>query len=262
MVEIITVSNFKGGVGKSTFTELFAYLLSTKYGKSVLVIDLDPQETVSDKLKRTFHKSDVEPQKKLLNSLMENTITESLIHLNENLDLINGDWDMEQFDEFITSTQSDEARYYYIYTVLDEIKNNYDYILLDTRPSTGLSTQNAICTSDYVIIPTNTEDSSVKSAKKLYSNIASLVPYNENIRLLGVLPYLENPRGSTSIKIKEELKEIFEEDLYENTIRYSDRVVTWGKYGVTEDKPHDQRTLHMYDLVCIETMERMKRLEA
>lgn len=261
MAKVITVSNYKGGVGKSTFTEILSYILATQYNKKVLVVDLDPQADVTEKLKRTFNKENIQPKEETLTSMMNNRVENSLVTLHEKLDLLHGSWEMEQFEEFIFTTQHKQARYYFIHTVLEPIKENYDYIIFDTRPSTGVSTNNAICASDYVIITTKTEESSAQSSKKLYSYIGSLIPYNENLKLIGVLPYLDNPRGSTSSKIKEELYDEFGLDLYNNIIKSSDRVVTWGKYGLTEYKPHDKKTLKMYQEVTKETLERIKELE-
>lgn len=261
MTRVITVSNYKGGVGKSTFTEILSYILATQYNNKVLVVDLDPQADVSEKLKRTFSKEDVKPKESTLTSMMNNSLEDSIVTLHKNLDLLHGSWEMEQFEEFIFTTQPKQARYYFIDNVLEPIKNDYDFIIFDTRPSTGVSTNNAICTSDYVIITTKTEQSSAQSSKKLYSYIGSLIPYNNKLKLIGVLPYLDNPRGSTSSKIKEELYSEFGLDLYTNIIKSSDRVVTWGKYGLTEHKPHDKKTLKMYQDVTSETLDRIRELE-
>lgn len=270
MTKIITVGNFKGGVGKSTFVELLAYILATKENRKVLVFDTDPQADVTEKLKRTFGKEDVEPETDLLQSIkksvdsnFERDISGSIVSLHENLDLVHGSWHLEQFDTYVVEELKDKkARYYLFYTLLQSIKEKYDYIIYDTRPSTGITTTNAICSSDFMIVTTQTEEASANSTRKIYNYIGSMLQYNEGIELIGVLPYLVDSTGAISRLVEAELREQFQEDMYEHVIRSSKRVVAWGKYGITEDKPYDKKTLQMYVDAVDETLQRIKNIEA
>lgn len=269
MTKTITVGNFKGGVGKSTYVELLAYTLATRYDKKVLVFDTDPQADVTEKLKRTFHKSDLQPQKDLLlsikeavNSDYEKDISSSIVTLHENIDLVHGSWSLEQFDTYVVEELADKkARYYLFYTLLKEIKKNYDYVIFDTRPSTGITTTNAICSSDYMIITTQTEEASANSTRKIYNYVGAMLQYNDSIELIGILPYLVDTTGAISREVENELREQFQEDMYNAIIKSSKRVVTWGKYGITEDKPYDKKTLQMYIDTVDETLERIHSIE-
>lgn len=269
MTKTITVGNFKGGVGKSTFVELFTYILATKYDKKVLVVDTDPQADVTEKLKRTFHKEELEPKKELLqcikeavNSDFEKDITGSIVTLHENVDLVHGSWDLEQFDTYIVEELEDKkARFYLFYTLLKEIKKSYDFVIFDTRPSTGITTTNAICSSDYMIITTQTEEASANSTRKIYNYVGAMLQYNDSIELIGILPYLVDTTGAISREVESELREQFQEDMYETIIRNSKRVVAWGKYGISEDKPYDKKTLQMYIDTVEETLNRIDRIE-
>lgn len=261
MTKIITVACFKGGVGKSTFTELLSYILATKHNKKVLVIDTDPQSNVTEKLKRTFNKNSITPQLSIMDSIRQFDLTSSIIKLHDNLDLVHGDWTLENFSEFTMKEVEEKARYYMFYTLLKPIKHKYDYIIFDTRPSTSETTTNAICTSDYVIITTKTEQDSYTSTKKTYDYMANLTDYNENLNLIGILPYLVNQRGSINKLIEKELRSSFNTDVYNNVIKSSDRVVTWGYTGITEHKPHDKKTMQMYEDTVNETLSRIQQIE-
>lgn len=261
MVKVITVNNYKGGVGKSTTTELISYILSTKYNYKVLAVDLDPQGDLSRKLKNTFNKSDVLPETSLLTAITEMNIKQARVQLHPNLDIIHGTHDMKYFEKFIYRTQPERAEFYYFKDLFPQIINEYDFVIFDTTPKEGVSLQNAVCISDYMIITTDTTESSMVNSKYVYDYIGSLTEHNPNIRLIGVLLYFVNVKGSTSIQVKAEYDEIFKEDMYTNFIKRSDRVERWDKFGIKEADFHDNNTMQMYLNITDETIERMKELE-
>lgn len=84
MTEIITVGNYKGGVGKSSITEIFAFLLDKEYDKKVLLIDTDPQMNLSDKVRRTFN-VEAKPKKQLMQAIEDQTIEDALVTINDNM---------------------------------------------------------------------------------------------------------------------------------------------------------------------------------
>jgi len=112
-----------------------------------------------------------------------------------------------------------------------------------------------------MIITTDTTESSMVNSKYVYDYIGSLTEHNPNIRLIGVLLYFVNVKGSTSIQVKAEYDDIFKEDMYTNFIKRSDRVERWDKFGIKEADFHDNNTMQMYLNITDETIERMKELE-
>lgn len=257
MTQVITVGNFKGGVGKSTITEIFAYLLSEKYNKKVLVIDTDPQQNCTEKIRRTFD-YDEEPGRHFMDSIIDFDLKPSIVKVTENLDMIPGDWEIENFNDFVLG-QETKAKYYLLNTLLHEIKNEYDFVLIDTRPSTDKMNNNAICASDYVLIVAKTERDSLTSTSKYYEYLAYMNQYNPELRFLGALQYLVNTRGSTDKQIMNHFSELFEDDVFDNVIKSSERVKTWGNTGITTHRPHDKKTLEMYDNALVEMLERLNR---
>lgn len=261
MTRVISVGNYKGGVGKSTATEVISYILATKYNYKVLVVDLDPQTDVTFKLKNTFEKVDAAPKVDMLTGLIEDRMKDTIVTLHPNLDLVHGTSDMEDFDKFIYQTQPPEAEVFYFQSVFPQIMKDYDFVLFDTRPSTAVTTKNAICISDYVIITTDTKESGSRSSQKVYEFIGNLVPHNPKIKLIGVLPYLVNSRGSTQQEVKQELDDAFEDDMFTHFIKDSQRVVMWGKYGIKENDMHDRNSMEMYTDIVEETLKRIEDLE-
>lgn len=269
MTKVISVGNFKGGVGKTVISLMFSYILATKKNKKVLVIDLDPQANVTGKLKRTFGKEDILPKEELLEAIdksveseFQKDISSTIVSVHENLDVVHGSWDFEDFPTYIVEQIEDvNARYYLLYTLIQPYIGKYDYIIFDTPPSTHLITTNAICASDYVLITTETEESSTESTKKLYNYIRSILQYNENLKLLGVLPFLKDKRNKFMVSYIEDLKKDFDNDVFEHINIFTRRIPTWGRTGITEHKPFDKKALKSFEDIVDEAMLRIEQKE-
>lgn len=263
MAKIITVANFKGGVGKSTLTEILAYIHSEKMNKKVLVIDTDPQANVTDKLFRTFHKDVQELPKeenRLMGAIEQADLTKAIISMSGTLDLMVGDWQIERFHDSINGLDK-KARYYLLYTLLKDISPRYDYVFIDTRPSTDLMTNNAMCASDYVLIASKSEEDSFGSTIKFLEYLKRMSEYNHDLNLLGIVNYLVNMRGYVDKQIIERFENEFDKFMFENKIKSSEVVKRWGLHGITEHKSYDKKIMSMYESVANELNERIKVLE-
>ncbi|KIX91647.1 chromosome partitioning protein ParA, partial [Staphylococcus microti] len=170
------------------------------------------------------------------------------------------DWSLESFDKYVIKNFDEKGEYFLLNSLLKPIKSNYDYIIIDTRPSTGILSNNAVCASDYVLITSKTEEDSFISAKKYYSYLGNIQQNKKkNLKFLGLLPYLVNQRGATNRSVMDKMNNLFDKDVFENYIRSSDRVVTWGEQGVTEHKAHDKKTMRMYIDVKNEILKKIER---
>lgn len=251
----------RGGAGKSTNSEMQAYFLSTYYNKKVLLVDSDDQADVSRRIKRTFQKVDKEPKKRFMKGIKDFDLTDTIITLHDNLDLIQGDWQLEEFDDYLNQNVEDKGRFYLFYTLFQEIENNYDYIIFDTKPRTSKITNNVVCMCDYIIIPTKVSKGSVEATQRSYNYIADLTKYNENIQLVGILPYFESEKSRANKRAFKELKNAFDDDVYTNTLKWSDRVLTWEEQGITENALQDKKAIRMFKKVMQETMDRISKIE-
>ena len=257
---IITFANFKGGVGKTTTTALFSYLLSNNY--KVLAIDTDPQCNLTETLVLTYHKEDeLIEEKNIYNALFtDEGIRNNIQSLNENLDLLAGSWDMINFELEANRQYYKEAQLNILKKYLYNIKDDYDFVLIDTAPTTSLIMDNVIMATDRVIITTQTLKMAYASTQKYYNYLLDRYRNpNYNFELLGVLPYLVG-RSATDKKTLLNYQDIFEDELFENSIKQSDRVKSWSDFGITNDQPYDKMTLEMYQNVVNEALSRLGKV--
>lgn len=161
---IVILNNyFKGGVGKSKLSTMFAYL-TDKLNLKVLMIDKDLQATLTKDLPKTFK---VElPRVNFYEGLKNGNLASSIIHLTDNLDLIPGTFDLMLLPKLTRSwTFENESRL--LATLLAPLKSDYDLIIIDTVPTPSVYTNNAIVASDYVMIPLQAEEESTNNIQNV-----------------------------------------------------------------------------------------------
>ena len=159
MTRIISVSNIKGGVGKTTTASILASGLNMK-GYSVLMIDSDPQTNLTmcfineqpDDAPSLYH---VYAKKK--------GIDEIKISIKPNLDLVSGDFELCNADmEFIKT-----GRLKMLSRALKKMNMEYDFIVIDTPPNLGILSLNAFIVSDYIVVPMAADSFSLKGVRLL-----------------------------------------------------------------------------------------------
>lgn len=259
---VITIANFKGGVGKSTLNSVLGYIATKKYGLRVLQIDSDPQCNLTQKIYRTFGKPYKKAEKSFLDGIKAEDLSKSITIINDKLHLIEGAWEMALLTKHISKYPKDANADYELYDYLIRpFKSEYDLILFDVIPTTTAYTNNCICASDYVLMPTQTEEDAYNNTKTFIDYLITMKRQrNEKLELIGIVPYLVE-RDMVDRKILERYQTEYPEITFNNLIKSSARVKTWGLDGITEDKSHDKKTLKMYDLVFQETIKRMAGLE-
>lgn len=252
---IVTFGNFKGGVGKTTATTLFAYLLSKEY--KVLAIDTDPQANLTESIARSYNFK-FDENLNIYNGLFsDEPITEHIQTVHENLDVLSGSWGMVNFEQTVPDFYYKRDYKRILKLNIKDIEDKYDFILIDTAPATNLVMDNVISATDFVVITTKTEPLSYDSTQKFYAYLLDRYDDDDyNFELLGVLPYLVG-KSATDRDMLQKYSEIFDVEIFENRIRQSDRVKSWSMYGITEDQAYDQRTLEMYQSVIDEAVKRI-----
>lgn len=257
---IILNNYFKGGVGKSKLSTMFAYL-SNKLNLKVLMIDKDLQATLTKDLAKTFSFS--EPRISFYEGLKKGNLSQSIVKLTDNLDLIPGTFDLMLLPK-LTRSWTFERESKLLATLLQPIKNDYDLIIIDTVPTPGVYTNNAIVASDYVMIPLQAEEESTNNIQNYISYLIDLQEqFNPNLDMIGFVPYLVNTESATIKANLEELYQEHEEDnlVFKNIIKRSDKISTWSKNGITEHKSYDKKVLTMYEAVFFEMLDRILALE-
>ena len=176
--KIITVSNLKGGVGKTSVASNFAYALSV-LNKRVLLVDMDSQANTSryfanqyftgDSIKNIF---DTLMRKEKIDKEFVKQYIKTLEFDNSSLDLLPSELALGRVVEFSRAIFTMPHKK--LNDILKHVKDDYDFIIIDTPPSTGLSLHMAIYASDMMSIVTDAEDFSVNGLKELSSEIEEI----------------------------------------------------------------------------------------
>ena len=156
MSKIISISNHKGGVGKTTSAINIGAGLN-KLGKKVLLIDLDPQANLSQSLGL------IEPERNIYGALRGEYKLEPLAIV-KGLDVIGSTLDLSGAE---VEMSGEAGREYILRELIEPIRNNYDYILIDSPPSLGLLTINSFTASDEIFIPLQAQYLALQGLAKL-----------------------------------------------------------------------------------------------
>ena len=220
---IISIFNQKGGCGKSTTTINLGAALA-KQGKKVLVVDMDAQANTTngvgiddEELEVTIY--DLLISKKTTYENIKEVIKKTAY---ENLECLPSDIQLSNAEIELASAMSRET---ILKKIIDKIKNDYDYILIDSPPSLGLLSVNSLVASDKLIIPVNTSYFSVKGIKHLM-NTFNLVKdnLNEKLEIMGVLITMFTSRKTLAKNIRESLIEVFGNKVFDSVIRVDSKI--------------------------------------
>lgn len=227
MAKIVSFSNQKGGVGKTTSCVNIGAQIANKGNKKVLIIDMDPQGNATSglgisksKVKKTIY--DVIIGRASIEEAIIKTKFKNLSVISSNIDLAGAELELHELDDGTDFTKS----------AIESIKNDYDYIFIDCPPSLGMLTVKALSVSDGVVIPMQCEFYSLEGMSQLLNTLKKIRQlYNPNLQLVGILLTMYNGRLTLTSQVVAELKKYYAEKLFKVPISRTVRISEAPGYG-------------------------------
>lgn len=228
MGKIIAVVNQKGGVGKTTTSVNIASYLASKYGKKVLLVDLDPQGNATSGL--GVDKNSLKAS--AFNAILEQSDFNIVRHTTnvKSLDIIPANSDLSSAEINLAKMDGREIA---LKNYLTPITNNYDYIIIDCPPSLGLLFINALVAARYMIIAVQTEFYAMEGLGLLVGTIQKIQKsLNPSLSILGVLMTMYDTRTALSQQVKTEIQKVFGDLVFKTVIPRNVKLAEAPSHGM------------------------------
>ena len=226
MSKIISLTNQKGGVGKTTSSVNLAVSFAVSEVKTLL-IDLDPQSNATTGIEDLLDK----PKGSIYDAIIRGSSTKDVITKTklDFLDIITSTSDLVGAEVELVSLMSREFQ---LQKVLKPIIKKYDYILIDCPPSLGLLTLNALTCSNSVIIPIQCEYYALEGLGQLLNTVRLVQKnLNPNLEIEGVLLTMYDSRLNLSKQVAEEVRSFFKDKIFETIIQRNVRLSEAPSFG-------------------------------
>lgn len=277
MGKVISIINMKGGVGKTTLSIGIADYLAD-YGKKILLIDADPQFNATQALidcyknrdfesEENYYNSEVlhnhktiyrlfKPQTDVMHSYNTPEAKELIIKLNDNLDILCGDLNL-----VLVNKVSDHTFVRRIRNFIDDnnLKDTYDFIIIDCPPTLTIYTDSALMASDYYLIPNRIDRYSIVGIDSLQKAVTNLIKEERiNLKCIGLVYTMVNRNSSKQESLRvafESKKAVNDIEIFAAKTSITNNV-QYGKSGSLPTKYQDSKK--DIEAISIELLEKVK----
>lgn len=209
MAKVISISNHKGGVGKTTSAINIGAALNN-LGKKVLLIDLDPQANLTQSLGFTNQQITIYGALKGEHKLEPISIVKGFDIVPSTLDLSGAEIELS----------SEPGREYILKELIENIKSSYDYVIIDSPPSLGLLTINSFTAADEIIIPLQAQFLAMQGLTKLVEVVEKIkTRLNKGLKIGGVFITQYDSRKVLNRDVNETINEHFKSEVFKTKVR-------------------------------------------